>query len=172
VLVKVDAFGTARLNANADTRSAEKTRPGDTRLLALLTVSALVALTDASELRATLALGCCHAVLLAVVLSLLQTSHRDTVLPGDSNDGLISSSRLLSQPALNHNTQQVLVDVSFAAMVAHWLPALLLESFSTRSSLFATTQQQILIVGLGISMVIIHVFLNRAIILAVSRILM
>ncbi|THW83786.1 hypothetical protein D6D15_09330 [Aureobasidium pullulans] len=164
VIVKVDAFGTARFNSSTDTRSAEKPKNGDTRLLTVLTVSALVALSYVSELRATFALGCCNAVLVAVVLSLLQTAHRETVST-DTNDGVISVSGLLSQPTIRKNIQQVLVDVSFAAALAQWMSAFLLEGFSTRPFWFAFLPQQILMVVLGIGMVIVHVMLNRSMIL-------
>lgn len=168
VIVKVDAFGTARFNSSTDTRSAEKAKNGDTRLLTVLTVSALVALSYVSELRATFALGCCNAVLVAVVLSLLQTAHRETVST-DTNDGVISVSGLLSQPTIRKDIQQVLVDVSFAAALAQWMSAFLLEGFSTRPFWFAFLPQQILMVVLGIGMVIVHVMLNRSMILVVSR---
>ncbi|CAD0025817.1 unnamed protein product, partial [Aureobasidium pullulans] len=167
VIVKVDAFGTARLNSSTDTRSAEKPKNGDTRLLTVLTVSALVALSYVSELRATFALGCCNAVLVAVVLSLLQTAHRETVST-DTNDGVISVSGLLSQPTIRKDIQQVLVDVSFAAALAQWMSAFLLEGFSTRPFWFAFLPQQILMVVLGISMVIVHVMLNRSMILVLA----
>ncbi|CAD0014393.1 unnamed protein product, partial [Aureobasidium pullulans] len=167
VIVKVDAFGTARFNSSTDTRSAEKPKNGDTRLLTVLTVSALVALSYVSELRATFALGCCNAVLVAVVLSLLQTAHRETVST-DTNDGVISVSGLLSQPTIRKDIQQVLVDVSFAAALAQWMSAFLLEGFSTRPFWFAFLPQQILMVVLGIGMVIVHVMFNRSMILVLA----
>ena len=166
----MDAFGNARFILSTDTRSAEKSKSGDTRLLAVLTVSALVALSYASELRATLALGCCNAVLVAVVLSLLQSAHRETVSTSGPDDGVISVSGLLSQPTVKKDTQQVLVDVSFAAAFAQWLSAFVLEEFSTRSFWFAFLPQQILMVVLGMVMVMVHVMLNRTMILAVSQV--
>ena len=169
VVVKVDAFGTARFNSGTDTRSAEKQTSGDSRLLAVLTVSALVALSYVSELRETLALGCCNAVLVAVVLSLLQSAHRETVSTGGSDDGVISVSGLLSQPMIKKDTQQVLVDVSFAAALAQWLSAFVLEGFSTSPFWFAFLPQQIIMVVLGICMLVVHATLNRTMILAVSR---
>jgi hypothetical protein len=168
VVVKVDAFGTTRFNSNTDTRSAEKQKSGDSRLLAVLTISALVALSYVSELRATLALGCCNAVLVAVVLSLLQSAHRETVSTSGPDDGVISVSGLLSQPTIKKDTQQVLVDVSFAAALAQWLSAFVLEGFSTRPFWFAFLPQQILMVVLGMGMVIVHAMLNRTMIIAVS----
>jgi hypothetical protein len=161
----VDAFGTTRYNSSTDTRSTEKHNSGDSRLLAVLTVSALVTLSYVSELRATLALGCCSAVLVAVVLSLLQSAHRETVSTSGPDDGVISVSGLLSQPK---DTQQVLVDVSFAAALAQWLSAFVLEGFSTSSFWFAFLPQQIIMVVLGVGMVVAHAMLNRTMILAVS----
>jgi hypothetical protein len=168
VVVKVDAFGTTRFNSSTDARSAEKQKNGDSRLLAVLTISALVALSYVDELRATLALGCCNAVLVAVVLSLLQSAHRETVSTSGPDDGVISVSGLLSQPTIKKDTQQVLVDVSFAAALAQWLSAFVLEGFSTRPFWFAFLPQQILMVVLGMCMVIVHVMLNRTMIIAVS----
>jgi len=169
VVVKVDAFGTTRFNSNADTRSSEKQHNGDSRLLAVLTISAFITLSYVGELRATLALGCCNAVLVAVVLSLLQSAHRETVSTSGSDDGVISVSGLLSQPATKKDTQQVLVDVSFAAALAQWLSAFILEGFSTRPFWFAFLPQQIMMVVLGICMIVVHVVLNRTMIVAVSQ---
>ncbi|KAI4762177.1 hypothetical protein E4T52_05606 [Aureobasidium sp. EXF-3400] len=166
VVVKVDAFGTTRFNPSTDTRSTEKHNSGDSRLLAVLTVSALVTLSYLSELRATLALGCCSAVLVAVVLSLLQSAHRETVSTSGPNDGVISVSGLLSQPTTKKDTQQVLVDVSFAAALAQWLSAFVLEGFSTSPFWFAFLPQQIIMVVLGVGMVVAHAMLNRTMILA------
>jgi hypothetical protein len=168
VVVKVDTIGTTRFNSSIDTRSAEKQKSEDSRLLAVLTVSALVALSYVSELRATLALGCCSAVLVAVVLSLLQSAHRETVSTTGPDDGVISVSGLLSQPTIKKDTQQVLVDVSFAAALAQWLSAFVLEGFSTSSFWFAFLPQQIIMVVLGVGTVIVHTMLNRTMILAVS----
>lgn len=168
VVVKVDAFGTTRFNSSTDTRSAEKQNSGDSRLLAVLTVSALVALSYVNELKETLALGCCNAVLVAVVLSLLQSAHRETVSTSGPDDGVISVSGLLSQPTIKKDTQQLLVDVSFAAALAQWLSAFVLEGFSTSQFWFAFLPQQIIMVVLGMCMVIVHATFNRTIILAVS----
>lgn len=105
---------------------------------------------------------------MAVVLSLLQTAHRETALADDTNHGVISVSGLLAQPTIKQDEQQVLVDVSFAAALATWSSALLLESFSTRPFWFAFLPQQILMVVLSICMVVVHFVMNRTIVQAVS----
>lgn len=134
----------------------------------MTTVSGIVALGYASEFEATLALGCCNALILAVVLSLLQIAHRETVLADDDNGGVVSVSGLLSQPPRSQDPNQVLLDVSFTAAVGTSLSALVLEDFSTRPFWFAFLPQQIIMLVLGIAMIIVHGVLNRSLVLAVS----
>ena len=135
----------------------------------MTTVSGIVALGYASELEATLALGCCNALLIAVGLSLMQIAHRETVLADDENGGVDSVSGLLSQPTRRQDPNQVLLDVSFTAALATCLSAFVLEDFSTRPFRFAFLPQQIIMVTLGIAMILNHGILNRTLVLAVSQ---
>lgn len=166
--------------------------PGTRRLLAVLTLSAALALSQHVHASAAplLALGLCTALLLATSITLLQAAHGEAIQAEDGAGHVIAVNGLLSQPSASQTpgaSGQVILtvmrDVAVAASATLWAAAFVLEDMTFKRLRYGSTvaqitpiessvlAQQVQMAALGLVMTLVHMASNANLVIAVRLLL-
>lgn len=156
---------------------------GSKHLLVVITACGAISLSGTSDTAAVVALGCCNALLVSFSIALLEHAHRERARLENGNGNVVSVNAFLSQPSSKGTTTETLLavarDVSFAATVASWLAALILEDLTFRTFRYAPSivpgngnssilWQQLQILAGSLGMVLVHIGANTTLITTVS----
>lgn len=185
-LSRADVFGTVAWTHHAEspvTSKPSQSYNGSKRLLVVITACGAISLSGTSNTAAVVALGCCNALLVSFSIALLEHAHRERTRLENGNGNVVSVNAFLSQPSSKGSTTETLLavarDVSFAATVASWLAALILEDLTFRTFRYAPSivpviedssklGQQLQVLAASLGMVLVHVGANTTLITTVS----
>lgn len=185
-LLKVDEYKSHSRHGTVSPSLSHRSNPessGTKRLLAILTISAVVALRGYASVSEALALGCCAALLIALSLNGIHDAGKEATGGRDIGASAIAANGFLSQHATTPPAESLLSallirDVAAAAATMLWFAAFALEDMTSQFKYAATLGhmatersillQQILLVAYGLIMVFVHVVSNASLITAVS----
>lgn len=154
---------------------------GARRLLILLTLSAAVALGGWSNAGATLALGCCEALLVVQAFAFIQDAQREASGEEGNSVNIVAVNGFLSASTESRSPSEaaslsVIRDVAMAATATLGAAAFVLEdlTFSRFRHVPALTtgRQQFMTIVLGVAMIFVHIALNASLVTAVCTILL
>lgn len=177
---RIDALNTRRNHNDIQSPSlapkATNEPYGARRLLILLTLSAAVALRGWSNAGATLALGCCEALLVVQAFAFIQDAQREASGEEGNSGNIVAVNGFLSAPTESRSPSEaaslsVIRDVAMAATATLGAAAFAMEDLTfsrfRHAPALTTGGQQFATIVLGVAMIFVHIALNTSLVTAV-----